>query len=87
MLGQDTAATAIHFGASDLDGTIGQEKIAHAALAKSPVGMAESAMVHMIREGGKRPVQRDALYRVVREYDREGAPIEPRAAAAVPATS
>jgi len=70
MLGQDTAAAALHFGASDLDGTIGQEKIAHAALARSPVGMVEAGMVHLIREAGKLPVQRDALYRVVREYPR-----------------
>jgi aminodeoxyfutalosine synthase len=73
MLGQDTASAAINFGASDLDGTIGQEKIAHAALARSPVGMAEEGMVHMIREAGKTPVQRDALYRVVREYPLEAA--------------
>jgi len=73
MLGQDTAAAAINFGASDLDGTIGVEKIAHAALARSPVGMAEAGMVHLIREAGKRPVQRDALYNVVREYGREDA--------------
>src|SRR5207249_6488917 len=73
MLGQDTAAAALHFGASDLDGTIGQEKIAHAALAKSPVGMAEAGMVQMIREAGKLPVQRDALYRVIREYPRREA--------------
>jgi aminodeoxyfutalosine synthase len=71
MLGQDTAAAAIHFGASDLDGTIGVEKIAHAALARSPVGMAEDSMVQLIREAGKLPVQRDALYHVVKEYGRE----------------
>ncbi|HEY2954564.1 MAG TPA: aminofutalosine synthase MqnE [Candidatus Eisenbacteria bacterium] len=70
MLGQDTAGVALNFGASDMDGTIGVEKIAHAALARSPVGMAEEAMVHTIREAGKTPVQRDALYRVVREYPR-----------------
>jgi len=68
MLGQDTASVAINFGASDLDGTIGVEKIAHAALARSPVGMAEDAMVQLIREAGKTPVQRDAVYNVVREY-------------------
>ena len=79
MLGQDTAAAAINWGASDLDGTIGQEKIAHAALARSPVGMAEAGMVRMIQEAGKVPVQRDALYRVVREY--------PRVAAAEPAVA
>lgn len=70
MLGQDTAAAAINFGASDLDGTIGVEKIAHAAQARSPVGLAEDGMVQMIREAGKVPVQRNALYRVVREYPR-----------------
>jgi len=73
MLGQDTASVAINFGASDLDGTIGQEKIAHAALARSPVGMAEDSMVHMIHEAGKIAVQRDALYRVVKEYGRSTA--------------
>jgi aminodeoxyfutalosine synthase len=75
MLGQDTAGAAINFGASDLDGTIGKEKIAHAALARSPVGMAEDGMVQMIREAGKRPVQRDALYNVIREYDAEPEPL------------
>jgi aminodeoxyfutalosine synthase len=68
MLGQDTAGLGLNFGASDMDGTIGVEKIAHAAQAKSPVGMAEEAMVQTIREAGKIPVQRDALYRVVKEY-------------------
>jgi aminodeoxyfutalosine synthase len=68
MLGHDTASVALNFGASDLDGTIGVEKIAHAAQARSPVGLAEEAMVQTIREAGKIPVQRDALYGVVREY-------------------
>jgi aminodeoxyfutalosine synthase len=68
MLGQDTASLALNFGASDLDGTIGVEKIAHAALARSPVGMAEDGMVQAIREAGKVPVQRNALYGIVREY-------------------
>jgi aminodeoxyfutalosine synthase len=89
MLGQDTAGIALNFGASDMDGTIGVEKIAHAALARSPVGMAEEAMVHAIREAGKLPVQRDALYRVIREYppadEANGAAV--RAATAVPAAN
>ncbi len=73
MLGQDTASLGLNFGASDLDGTIGVEKIAHAALARSPVGMAEESMVQVIREAGKLPVQRDALYNTVREYPLETA--------------
>ena len=56
-----------------MDGTIGVEKIAHAALARSPVGMAEDSMVQAIREAGKIPIQRDALYNVVKQYPREPA--------------
>ena len=33
MLGEDTASIGLNFGADDIDGTIGEEKIAHAALA------------------------------------------------------
>lgn len=73
MLGQDTAAAGINFGASDMDGTIGLEKIAHAALAKSPMGLAKASMVQTIREAGKIPVERDALYRVIREFPRREA--------------
>lgn len=86
MLGQDTAAAGINFGASDMDGTIGVEKIAHAALAKSPVGVAKDAMVQTIREAGKLPVERDALYRVIREFPAQANAAVP-AAAAVTATS
>jgi aminodeoxyfutalosine synthase len=74
MLGQDTAAVALSFGASDMDGTIGVEKIAHAAQAKSPVGMAKESMIHAIREAGRLPVERDALYRVIAEHPRPAAP-------------
>ena len=39
MLQEDTAAIALNFGADDLDGTIAKERIAHAAVARSPVGV------------------------------------------------
>jgi len=69
MLGEETASIGLNYGASDLDGTIGVEKIAHAALASSPLGLARERMVDMIKEAGRVPVERDALYRVVRTYD------------------
>lgn len=68
MLGEETASMALNFGASDLDGTIGQERIAHAALARSPVGLARDRLVEMIAEAGKIPAERDALYNVIRVY-------------------
>jgi len=69
MLGEETASVALNFGANDLDGTIGEERIAHAALAKSPVGLARDKLVDMITEAGKVPVERDALYKVIRVYN------------------
>jgi aminodeoxyfutalosine synthase len=69
MLGEETAAVGLQYGASDLDGTIGVEKIAHAALASSPLGMARERMVEMIKEAGRIPVERDALYNIVRIHD------------------
>lgn len=69
MLGEETASVALNFGANDLDGTIGEERIAHAALAKSPVGVARDRLVDMITEAGKVPVERDALYEVIRVYN------------------
>ena len=56
-------------------------------MAKSPVGMAASGMVQMIREAGKIPVQRDALYRVIREYPRREPAEAPARAAWMPAAA
>ena len=71
MLGEETAAIGLNYGASDLDGTIGQERIAHAALASSPLGLAREKLMAMIREAGRIPVERDALYQVIEVFDRQ----------------
>ena len=71
MLGEEIASIALNFGASDVDGTILEERIAHAALAESPVGVARDRLLHLIREAGKLPVERDAVYNVVRRYTLE----------------
>jgi len=75
MLGEETASVGLNFGADDLDGTILEEKIAHAALAESPLGLARERLLHLIREAGKVPVERDALYRRIRVYPREPGPL------------
>ena len=69
MVGEETASIALNFGASDLDGTIGEERIAHAAKAASPVGLARTRMLRLIGDAGKTPVERDALYNEVHVYD------------------
>jgi aminodeoxyfutalosine synthase len=67
-LGQETASTGLHWGADDIDGTIGGERIMHDAGAKSPTAMARERLEELIREAGCEPVERDGLYKIV---DRE----------------
>jgi aminodeoxyfutalosine synthase len=61
--GIDTARLALGWGADDLDGTVKEERIYHAAGAKSPGSLEPDALVRLIREAGREPVARDGLYR------------------------
>jgi aminodeoxyfutalosine synthase len=72
--GPDVAQIALRFGADDLDGTIVHETIYHAAGSPVPQGLRESDLVRLIREAGRIPIERDTLYRVVREHSREAMP-------------
>ncbi|HSQ41337.1 MAG TPA: aminofutalosine synthase MqnE [Fibrobacteraceae bacterium] len=63
QLGLDIARQALHAGASDLDGTIIEEKITYAAGSEEGQGLSATAMRQLIEEEGLRPVERDALYR------------------------
>ncbi len=63
MLGVTTAAVALSWGADDLDGTIGRERIAHAAGAESPELLAKQEMEQLIRGAGFEPVERDGAFR------------------------
>ncbi len=74
MLGEETASMALRWGADDLDGTIGEEKIAHAALATSPLGLTGHRMIKLMREAGRVPVQRDARYRALTVFPSPPAP-------------
>lgn len=68
MLGEGLAQIALNFGSSDLEGTVYEEKITHAAGAKSPQGLSKSRILRLIKDAGKIPVERDALYNTVRVY-------------------
>ena len=63
MLTAEVAPIALQFGADDMDGTVGEERIAHAAAATSPIKLAKENIIKLIRSAGKVPVQRDIMYR------------------------
>lgn len=61
--GLKLAQVMLYSGADDLDGTVGSERIFHAAGAQTPVGVTLDALAAIIKGAGLRPVLRDALYR------------------------
>ncbi len=62
MLTEEVASVALNFGADDMDGTVGGEKIAHDAGAISPMTMAKDQLIKIIKDAGKIPVERDVYY-------------------------
>ena len=65
MLGPKVAQISLSFGADDLDGTVMEEKITHMAGADTSQAMTRSEIEHLIRQAGRRPVERDTLYEPV----------------------
>jgi aminodeoxyfutalosine synthase len=68
MLGEKIAQIALSFGINDLDGSVIEEKIGHDAGASSPQSLGREEILCLIRKAGRLPVERDTLYRAVREY-------------------
>ncbi|HNN64469.1 MAG TPA: hypothetical protein PKH78_15550, partial [Candidatus Obscuribacter sp.] len=64
QLGVELAQLALSFGADDMDGTIGQEKITHAAGAKTPLQLAKERMEELISTSGYQAVERDTIYNI-----------------------
>lgn len=68
MLGLPVAQIALEFGADDLDGTIIEEKIMHAAGAKTDKGIPKEKIISLIKEAGYIPAERDTVYNIIRTY-------------------
>jgi len=68
-VGLKLAQVSLSFGVNDLDGTVVEEKISHAAGVDTGQELTRAELVRVIRDAGRVPVERDTLYRVVRRYD------------------
>ena len=65
--GRKTGQVALHFGADDIDGTVVEERITHAAGASTPQALTVARLRRLIEEAGRDPVERNTLYqRVIR---------------------
>ena len=80
-MGLPLAQVSLGYGVDDLHGTIMEEKIFHAAGAKTPQEQTVQTLEHAIREAGREPMQRDSYYRhVSRSVPLTGAGAAPEAA-------
>lgn len=68
MIGPKLAQVALGFGVDDLDGTVMEEQIVHAAGSESSHMMPKQAFIGMIKEAGRIPVERDTLYNMLRTF-------------------
>ena len=59
---------ALHFGVDDLEGTVHRERIYHEAGATTPETLAFTEIIRLIRDAGKRPVERNVRYEEVRAW-------------------
>ena len=68
MIGPRLAQVGLSFGADDLDGTVTEEKIAHDAGAQTAQSLTVHELCRLIREAGRRPLERDTVFNVVKEW-------------------
>lgn len=69
MISPRIAQTALNMGADCIDGTVVEEKIVHMAGAETPKGLDIDALLRLIREAGREPIQRDSLYNVLHRFE------------------
>jgi aminodeoxyfutalosine synthase len=72
MITPELTQVALAAGVSDIDGTIEDERIAHASGAVTETGLTEEALIRLIRDAGRIPVLRDALYNELKVHEPRG---------------
>jgi len=69
MVGEKLAQVSLNFGADDIDGTVIEEEITTRAGSNETPFITREKIVHLIKETGKIPVERDTFYNVLNVYD------------------
>ena len=77
MITPPIAQLGLRYGADDVDGTIMNYEITHVMDASTRQALTLEQLLDLIREAGRTPVERDALYNVVSRWDVENPPAEP----------
>jgi len=67
-LGEKLAQVALNYGANDLDGTLMEERITHAAGVKTPLMLPINKLLALVKGANKIPAERDTFYHILRVY-------------------
>ena len=67
-LGEKLAQVALNYGANDLDGTLMEERVTHAAGAKTPLMLHRDTIIGFVKGVHKVPAERDTFYNILRVY-------------------
>jgi aminodeoxyfutalosine synthase len=59
---------ALHFGVDDLEGTVRRERVYHEAGAQTPEWTTYAEIIRVVKDAGKRPVERNVRYEEVRAW-------------------
>ena len=72
MLGRQNAQLSLSFGVNDIDGTIDDTTKIYsmAGSEEQRPAMSTSQLVNLIKQANRKPVERDTLYNVIRDYSR-----------------
>ena len=68
MLGPKLAQIALSFGADDMDGTVKEEVITHMAGAETDQAIGSNTLIRLIREAGRKPLERGTLYNIIQAH-------------------
>jgi len=73
MIGRSTAQMALNFGADDLDGTIDDTTKIYSMAGSEEQNpkLTTQQLVELIKQVGRKPIERDTLYGVVKDYSEE----------------
>lgn len=70
-LGVETASAALNFGADDLDGTLGHERIMQQAGSESPAQATGKFLRRLVHHAGQSPAERGGDYRILKTFEEE----------------
>ena len=64
----ELSQVSLDWGVTDVDGTLIEERIVHMAGSPTPEGLSKEQLAGFIRSAGRIPVERDAVYNVVKVW-------------------